>query len=142
MSDKMSEIDLILKNMNIDENQKTNPDIVNKIKDTFPILQTYTFKTANKLRPGQVIRYVDLNLNKVSIYGIILKVNYYNSFYTDTPSVKSLFLLNRVKNITWHVDPTKVYIFLQNLTKESDLAKFAREYLNQHAESYKQKLNI
>jgi hypothetical protein len=127
--------EIIKKSTNIN---RSNDEIVEKImKKFFDILEEYSFKPAEKIMVGDIIKYVDLNLEKVSIYGIVMKINY-NETIMDK-SLKSFDLFNNITQTYWKVNPKKVYIFKSYKLGEHSKRRTlkANLFLMEEIENYK-----
>jgi len=88
----------------------TEPDIpdtiINKINKKFKRTVHYHFIRTEQLEMGMIIRTVDLNITKLNIPGIVVKID-------ETASKKfgKIGLYNPLKNIYWNINPDKSYIF-------------------------------
>lgn len=108
---KIDEINNLIKKIKSKKN-----DIEKKIKDKFPELETFVYKSnTSKILPGKIIRYVDLKLKKISICGIVTLISYYDDYRDNNKVVKNIHLLSKGTNgnpsITWKISAKKYYIF-------------------------------
>jgi len=83
---------------------------INQIRNKFVTLDRYEYVTPEELSRGMVIRYVDLCLNKVSIYGIVCRMQYYPQT-GDEKKIRSVLLFNPSLRFCWRITPKRYYIF-------------------------------
>lgn len=109
MINRLSEINEIINKVHISENKDN--EIVKKIKDKFiGTFDEYAFVgSAEKINKGDIIRYVDLGLTKVSIAGIVIDIIYEKNILSQ--SLKYFVLINKYTHTYWKIVPKSVYIF-------------------------------
>lgn len=143
--DKKTRLELLL-NMTNNVDKKNNNYIylsdkkIEKLKEKFPILIGTIQLKNNEIKEGILIRYVDNNFTKVSIQGIIAKIDYFSEL--SISQIKTIHLYNRYVKTVWKIDPQKVIIFKE--TKKSKIAKFIAnniiiEEINKYKKSLKDK---
>jgi hypothetical protein len=91
--------------------QNRDNEIVKQIKDKFVgTFDEYAYvEHAERIKKGDIIRYVDLGLTKVSLPGIVIDTVYEEHILSK--SLKYITLLNTIKRTYWKIIPKKVYIF-------------------------------
>ncbi len=119
----------IKRNKNIDNilkiysNNKIEIEIENmilKINNKFKITKKYNYIKKNNIELGKTIRYVDLNLNKISTTGIVVNI-----------SDNNILLFNQSNNIYWKINPDKYYLFeIENQSSKTKLFKKLLKKLN------------
>lgn len=84
---------------------------ISNIKKKFKELKQYEYKDPTKLQIGTMVRYVDRELTKVSIIGIIKHIEYFSLINKNR--VKTIFLYGvyTEHNTKWKVNPKNIYIF-------------------------------
>lgn len=105
-------------------------EIVKQIKNKFVgTFDEYAYvEFAEKIKKGDIIRYVDLGLTKVSVPGIVIDTVYEEHILSR--SLKYITLLNTKKHIYWKIIPKKVYIF-----RSYKLGKMSKIHSNKFIDS-------
>ena len=99
---RILDIDNILKRYN----EIDIPDnIIHKINKKFKTTKYYNFIRTEEIATGMIIRCVDLDMNKISLPGIVVNIN--NGRKKDN----IITLYNSSQPIYWKINPDKYYIF-------------------------------
>lgn len=115
----INRLDAILKKTNTpnDQNNSVNIDteidiksIIKKLKKKFSQLENCEFREQSKIKVSESIRYVDKDMTKVSIIGIVTHVEHY-SYIDDNSKIKSIHLSNPYTKTTWKINPDNYYLF-------------------------------
>ena len=126
MDKRLSEINNLINNVkNVRTKQDVIPeDIKKKTIQKYPYLKSYKTITADKIKMGDVIRYLNLNLEKISIACIVVDITYVSSIDPQINNKKiSKILLTNIDSkhkIFWSINPAKYYIFKNSRYKRSD----------------------
>tara|TARA_A100000164_G_C21691461_1_gene669148 strand:- start:15 stop:395 length:381 start_codon:yes stop_codon:yes gene_type:complete len=104
-------------------NNKTN-DVIDKIQNIyFKELNEYKLiSNTNNLKEGNFLKYISLDLNKIT-YGIIIKLEKY-----EYNSGINTIMLKHNNNI-WKIKPSKYYIYQKKNINRSKLSKILDKYL-------------
>lgn len=135
MEDRLNKIDKLVSHLENNEVINENSVIVQQIKKKFKYLEFYTYKMDSKIRICYAIRYVNLELNKLSIPGIVVRIDYESTY---SKNIKTILLYNKMKNIYWIISPKKVYLFVSNRINSSLGRDIADKILAEHVKYYKE----
>jgi hypothetical protein len=115
-----------------DKRKKDLNNILNMIEDNndtaqvkdihkmYPETKNYYYVKSNELYNGMIIRYIDLDMEKISIACIVLKI-----LYSITGlSIKSIMLKSMDNEIIWKIKPNKCYIF--EIPKDKNIILFKK----------------
>lgn len=123
------DLDDILKLREKKTNKKLKMIELAKIKysDTLSELK---YIPTEKISKGDIIRYVDLNLQNVSATCIVTDIEYYVDLHgvTDETSIKHIVVRNDYNDKYWVVKPQKYLVY--KYVKQNKLSKFLKKYLN------------
>lgn len=113
------------------EEPDISDSIIEKINLKFKRTKHYNFIRTEQIENGMIIRTVNLNITKLNIPGIIVKI-------IDTSSKKNgkILLFNPLKKIFWNINPDKYYIFLVERNSNSELNRMVDELF----EDYRNKI--
>lgn len=144
MSNRLNDINNLVNNVKISDNK--DAQIIKEIKQKFPTdFEEYSYVvTGTKINRGDIIKYVSLDLKKVSIAGIVIQLNYEDHMLSS--SLKNILLLNKNKRIFWQINPKKVYIFrsykLGKISKKNSEINndFWRQQINSYLQNYENDL--
>ena len=105
-------------------NNKKN-DVIDKIRIIYNNeLDDYDLiNNTNNLKEGNFLKYISLDLNKIT-YGIIIKLETY-----EYNSGINTIMLKHNNNI-WKIKPSKYYIFQKKNINRSKLSKILDKYLD------------
>jgi hypothetical protein len=105
-------------------NNKKN-DVIDKIRILYnKELDEYDLiNNTNNLKEGNFLKYISLDLNKIT-YGIIIKLETYE--YNSGINTIMLKHNNRI----WKIKPSKYYIFQKKNINRSKLSKILDKYLD------------
>ena len=78
----------------------------------------------NKLKVGNFIKYIDLNI-KIIKYGILVKI----VLYKDEKTIKYIYLKNTINNNIWRIKPSKFFIYQRKNKNRSNLSKLIDDFL-------------
>jgi len=134
MNDRLDKIDKLVSLLPNSEIVNENSAIIKEIKAKYKNLKDYTYKMDSKIRMGDVVRYVHLDMKKLSIFGIVVGIETENTY---NKNVKTILLLNTVKHIVWRIATKKVYLFVSNGTHSSRARDVANRILMEHIDQYK-----
>lgn len=140
MSKRLDEINfLISKTKNCDNKVNNIEEIV---KEKFPEIDSYMYmEDPNKIHPGAIIRYVDIKMTKVSVWGIVTSKIFYERINGTKPLVKQISMFNNGLEIFWKISPIRYYIF-QSIGIKNGLADdFIKDILDKNG-NFKDKLKI
>lgn len=105
-------------------------DIHKKFKST----ERYEHVYPEELNPGDIIRYVDANLTKLSTPGIVTKIS--RNFLTD--HIRSITLCYRSKRrqtkYFWNINPMNKYLF--KIERGNKIRGFLEDLLNEDTFKY------
>ena len=140
----MNRLDELINQTNNVHNTKKDTDvgidkIISKIKKKFDKLELYDFLSPNTIKLNEMIRYVDKDLKKMSIIGIVIKIEHF-SIMNDQSDIKTIHFYSPFTKTMWSINPTKYYLFkvhrlpkdrklINNLMK--DYAEQIEKYLKQ-----------
>ncbi len=104
------------------------PDyIIHKLNRKFKSTKYCTFLRTEEIHIGMLIRYIDLDMKKISIIGMV--VNIHNNINKNDVFV----LYSSSKAIYWKINPNKYYIFGVGDRNNNAIRKFAeRNNLNKN----------
>ena len=127
----------LLNNMtkNID-NKEISYDLSNeeilKIKQKFKKIKSYEYKKPTELEIGMMIKYVDRDLKKLSIIGIVEHIEYYSIINKN--KIKTIFLYGHyTKNKTkWKINPKNVFIFQVKRPQKNKLDKLLENLIGEN----------
>ena len=133
----MNRLDELINQTNNIHNMKEDIDInigkiVSKIKKKFDKLELYDFRLPNAIKLNEMIRYVDKDLKKMSIIGIIIKIEHF-SIVNDRSDIKTIHLYSPFTKTMWSINSSKYYLFkVHRLSKERKLInKLMKDYAEQ-----------
>ena len=137
MEDRLKEIRNLIGKLNIDtDEQKDNNDIIiNMILKKYKVLENYDYVYANKIKKGDIIKYVNIDLKKISVCGLVVHIAYNDEY--NKKFISYILLYNKYKNIIWSIAPKKYYIFK---SKKIGIYNKNNEFIRQQIEAYKNKL--
>lgn len=133
MNDRLNKIDNLVSQLNNNETYNENSKIVKDIKKKYKELKSYTYKLESQVFINDIIRYVNLDLSKLSITGLVVKIHRNK----NNTGVKSYLLYNRFKDIYWSLNPKKVYIYVSNYIDDVNI-----EFFNSLKKELENKNNI
>ncbi len=111
------------------------PDIsdtlIKKINEKFKRTKHYNFIRTEQIEKGMIIRTVNLNITKLNIPGIIVKI-----METSSKKIGNILLFNPLKKIFWNINPDKYYIFVVERNSNSELNRMVDELF----EDYRNKI--
>lgn len=113
---------------NTKEKYVVKPETVDKIIRKFKILRNCEIIMPNNIAVGQAIRYVDKELLKVSMVGIVTNIDYYSEI--NKSDIKTVFLYNSYTKRSWKINPEKYYIFQHRKIKLGD--KIMNEIIDEY----------
>ena len=99
-------------------------------------MRYYTLKHVNQVMRGQTIRYIGRKLTKLSVTGIVLRIDYYDSIVgnkLEDIQIKNILLYSGVNKNFWLINPKKYYIFISNRvgsTSDAELINFLKTYIH------------
>lgn len=95
-------------------------------------LKKYTYiKDPKDLELGMYVKYVDLNIKKVSMVGRIIKL-----FMYDNNSIKYVLLYDNIHESVWKIKPSKYYLYIKKPNQNS-----LSSYLEELTGNYDIKVN-
>ena len=141
-SGRLKEISDLIDNIKPIETKNRDNEIIKQIKNKFVgIFDEYSYIEGNKINTGDIIRYVDLGLTKVSIPGIVMELHYDDQLLST--NLDNILLFNKNKKTFWRISPKSVYIFrsykLGKMSKKYSLqltSKFFENELNEYKALY------
>lgn len=110
MDKRLSQINNLIDKLESNEDDEHYFQIEDEIKLKFPNLQYYSFVDPNILSLGNIIRYVNLQMNKISLPVIIIRID--RVTYLDSYEVSTIYV--KFYRRMWKINPKKHYIFLSN----------------------------
>lgn len=120
--------------------------IISKIKEKFPELEKWVYRKPNKVSLGTVITYVDLDLNKVGIGGVVVNITYaptndYNKKHIKYIHLKNTSFIKEFNHpMNWKIEPSRYHLF-ESTGKKNIIDKIGMKYLLDEINTYKQKIN-
>ena len=99
-SGRLKEISDLIDNIKPIETKNRDNEIIKQIKNKFVgIFDEYSYIEGNKINTGDIIRYVDLGLTKVSIPGIVMELHYDDQLLST--NLDNILLFNKNKKTFW-----------------------------------------
>lgn len=124
----MNDLDFLLKHI------KKSGININEIYNKFPKLKyKFEYVKPEHVQKGDIIRYVDLNYNKLSMSGVVVKITYKNTYFKE---FKSFLLFNRIKNVFWKIKPKKYYLFVSLNNGNVEMRNVAEKLLEENYKTY------
>jgi hypothetical protein len=113
------------------KNIKKKKDLIEQAIEKYKSLQEQKYIKSEELYKGDIIRYVDLNLDKLSASCIIIDIEYYRSLdeSTTVKSIKNIIVKNNYNEKYWKFKPQKYLIF--KYLSQDKLKKFLKKYLTE-----------
>ena len=106
-------------------------EIIHKINKKFKSTKYYDFIRTEQIEIGMMIRYVDLELKKISTTGIIV-----NIISTSSKKIGNILLYNQTDDIYWKINPDKYYLFhIEKGQKKANMV--IREYRDYYINNIK-----
>lgn len=137
MEDRLAKLKARLNNVNI---KNKDEEIVNEIKEKFPEIKTYLFKKSNKVFKGEIIRYVPLELDRISPSCIVRYITYRSINGIQTNMIKNIYVSYENMDgevYKWRISARKYYIF-QAIEKISDTKNY--NYFIEQANIYEKQI--
>ncbi len=137
MEDRLKEIRNLIDKLNIDteEQKDTNDIVINMILKKYKVLENYNYVYENKIRTGDIIKYVNIDLKKISICGLVVDIIYNDKY--NKKVISHMLLYNKYKKIIWSIAPKKYYIFK---SKKLGIYNKNNQFIRQQIDAYKNKL--
>jgi len=137
MEDRLKEIRNLIRKLNIDteEQKDTNEIVIDMILKKYKVLENYNYVNENRIKKGDIIKYVNIDLKKISVCGLVVDIVYNDDF--NKKVITYILLYNKYKNIIWNIAPKKYYIFK---SKKIGIYNKNNEFIRQQIEAYKNKL--
>jgi hypothetical protein len=109
--DRLDELIKKTKNVNNTKQKKKISDtILSKIKEKFKTLRHYEYKSEANVKIGEMLRHVDINVTKLSIIGIVRKIEHFSEL-NEQSDVKTIYLYSPFTKTSWKINPNKYYLF-------------------------------
>lgn len=93
---------------------------IKEIHKMYPETKDYYYVKSNEIYSGMIIRYVDLNMEKLSVACIVLKITYSESGL----SIRHIILKTMDNELVWKIKPNKCYIF--EIPKDKNIILFKK----------------
>ena len=121
----------IIKKLNNMTSNKHNKEVlyniskkeISEIKTKFKELKNYKYKQPNEIDIGMMIRYVDRNLTKLSIIGVVKHIEYFSLINKNRIRSIHLYGVYSENATLWKVNPKSIYIFQVKRPQKSKLLK-------------------
>ena len=140
--ERLNKIKKMISYLVTDDNERINntEKIVNKIKQKYKILKYYDYITTDyKIKKGDIIKYIDLELKKLSVCGLVIDISYIDDY--NKKKILSYHLYNPYKKIFWYISPKKYYLFRSQKRghiNNINITDYLKEnILKEHIEQYK-----
>ena len=133
----MNRLDELINKTNNVHNKEQNTDVgidktIAKIKKKFNKLELYEFKLPTAINLNEMIRYVDKDLKKMSIIGIVVKIDHFSAI-NDKSDIKTIHLYSPFTETSWSINPSKYYLFkVRRASKEREMVnQLMKDYIDQ-----------
>lgn len=96
-------------------NPEINPAIIKKIKTIYKSeLSGYKYSDKTKVKKGQIIRYISLDFDEISIPCLLREIE-----YTPKGNINNFVVSNNLTGNVWRIKPNKYYLFILSGSKMS-----------------------
>jgi hypothetical protein len=128
MENRLNKINKMISLLKTDENEinKNKNIIIDKLKKKYKILKYYDYIETQNVKLGDILKYNDLELNKLSICGLVVHIYYIDEY--NKKQISRFLLFNIYKNIFWVISPKKYYLFRSE--KSGRFKNTFNDYLN------------